>query len=683
MKKIYIYAASLAFVFAALQAQAQERKQPMPGAAPAVHVSKPTSFVLKNGMKVLVVQNSKLPRVSYTLTIDNPMIYEGTKTGVSSILSGMLGNETKKMNKDQFNEEIDFLGADINFYSSGASASGLSKYNEKVLNLMADGALNAILTQEEFDKVKAQALEGVKSGEKSVTAIARRVENALLYGKNTPVGEFETEQSIQNIQLADVQAFYAKHFSPENAYLVVVGDVDYKKTEKLVRSLFDKWQPVKTTYETFKLSGNVDKTQINFVDMQNAVQSEIALMNEVELKMTDKDYFAALLANQILGGGGEGRLFLNLREAHGWTYGAYSSLSTARKYPGRFRAGASVRNVVTDSSVTEFIKEIDLMTKSLVKAEELQMAKAKYIGGFVMEIQKPATVARYALNKELYKLPADFYENYIKNINAVTAEDIQAAAKKYFMKDNLRIVIVGKGADVVSGLEKLGLPISFYNKEADAVEKPVFKKDIPAGVTVVSVVDKYINAIGGAKKLTEVKTIKSVSSAEVQGMKLDMVSKVKNGSLSVEQMMMGNVISKQVITPKGGYVMAQGQKTELAGAELKSAQEEAQPFAELKFKENKEAKLVGIESFNGKDAYGIKVGKATNYYDVESGLKVATVEVMEQGGQEMTQVVLFSDYKEVKGIKFPFEQVLNVGIEIVLKTSEIKINEGVTDADFK
>lgn len=683
MRKIYIYAASLAFVFAALQAQAQDRKQPAPGPAPTVHINKPTTFVLKNGMKVLVVKNTKLPRVSYTLTIDNPLIFEGNKAGVSSIVSGMLGNETKKMKKEQFNEEIDFLGASINFSASGASASGLSKYNDKVLSLLADGALNAVFTQEEFDKVKAQALEGIKSGEKSVTAIARRVEEALLYGKNTPAGEFETEKTIQNISLQDVNEFYQKHFSPENAYMVVVGDVDEKKTEKLIRSLFDGWKPAKTTYTSYKMEGNVAKTQINFVDMPNAVQSEIALMNEVELKMTDKDYFAALLANQILGGGGEGRLFLNLREAHGWTYGAYSSVSTARKYPGKFRAGASVRNVVTDSAVTEFIKEIDLMRHSLVKEEELKMAKAKYVGNFVMEIQKPATVARYALNKELYKLPEDFYENYIKNINAVTADDIQKAAQKYFLKDNLRVVIVGKGADVAANLDRLGMPVSFFNKEAEAVAKPVFKKEVPAGVTIKTIADKYINAIGGAKKVGEVKTIKVLSSAEIQGMKLDVDAKMKDGYLAVEQKMMGNVMSKQVITPKGGYMVAQGQKQELKGDDLKAAQAEAKPFAELTLNDNKEAKLVGIESFNGKDAYGIQIGKSTSYYDVETGLKIATVQVVEQNGQTMSQTVTYGDYREVKGVKYPFLQSMNVGVEIVLKASEVKINEGVSDADFK
>ncbi len=683
MKKVYIYAASLAFAFVAMQAQAQDRKQPAAGPAPTVHISQPTSFVLKNGMKVLVVQNSKLPRVSYSLTIDNPLVFEGEKAGVSSVFSQMLGNGTKKMKKEQFTEEIDFLGASIKFHSNGAFGSGLSKYNDRVLSLLADGALNSILTEEEFEKVKAQAIEGIKSGDKSVTAIAHRVEDALLYGKNTPAGEFETIESVQNITLADVQDYYKKYFTPENAYLVIVGDIDYKKTEKLVRSLFDGWKNTKTQYNEYEMNGNVAKTQIDFVDMPNAVQSEIALVNEVELKMTDKDYFAAILANQILGGGGEGRLFLNLREAHGWTYGAYSSVGTARKYPGKFKAEASVRNVVTDSAVTEFIKEIDLIRTTLVKDEELKMAKAKYVGNFVMEIQKPATVARYALNKELHKLPADFYENYIKNINAVTAEDVQKAAQKYFLKDNMRIVIVGKGAEVIDGLEKLGLPVNFYSKEADAVEKPVFKKELPAGITAATLLDKYINAIGGDKKLADVKSVMAVSSTTIQGMTLDMVSKVKKGYAVLEQKMMGNVMSKQVVTPKEGFVMAQGQKMPLEGAALVEAQNSAMPFPELDWKKDTSIVLTGVEAINGKDAIGLQVGKSVHYYDVESGLKVATISTIEQGGQTMTQSLYLSDYKEVKGIKFPFKQVMNVGMELEVNVTDVKINEGVTDADFK
>ena len=671
-------------LFSLTAMQAQERKQPLAGPAPTVNVEKPHSFVLKNGMKVLVVENHKLPRVSYTLTIDAPLYAEGTKAGVSSITSELIGSGTKTMSKDKFNEEIDFLGANVRFWSSGAMASGLSKYSETLLSLMSDGALHTIFTQEEFEKVKAQAIEGVKSSDKSVSEIARRVENAVLFGKNHPAGEFETEETLQNVTLQDVKTYYDQFFTPENAYLVIVGDVDYKATEKLVHKLFGSWKKGKGTAATYKANANVAQTEIDFIDMSNAVQSEIALVNTVELKMTDKDYFAAIMANQILGGGGEGRLFLNLREAHGWTYGAYSSISSARKYPGKFKASASVRNVVTDSAVVEFFNEVDKIRKELVTAEELQVAKAKYVGNFVMEIQKPETIARYALNKELQGLPNDFYENYIKNINAVTAEDVQKAAQKYFLKDNIRVVIAGKAGDVLPGLEGLNMPINYFDKLGNPTEKPESNKEVAAGVTVKTVLDQYIQAVGGEEALRKVHTLMTKASASIQGMEMEMVSKITDkGQLLIEQSMMGNVLSKQVVTPTTGYAMMQGQKQEFPAEDLAEMRAMAVPFAELAQRDDTTLVLEGMESIEGKDAYAVKTGKATNYYDVATGLKVATFTTVEQGGQTMVQQVFYKDYQEVKGIKMPFTTTMDVGFELVMKTAEVKINEGVSDADFK
>ena len=476
MKKVIYILASL---FLSVTMQAQDRPMPKPGPAPTVNVGKPESFQLKNGLKVLVVENHKLPRVSYTLTMDNAPYAEGSKKGVSDMLSAVIGNGTKKMSKDAFNEEIDFLGANINFWASGASGSGLSKYSTRIMELMADGALNPVFTQEEFEKEKAKILEGLKSNEKSVPAVSSRVTDVLIYGKNHPNGEYLSEETLNNVTLNDVIDNYNTYFVPGNAYLVVVGDVKTKDVKKQVEKLFGSWKPAKAPSVSYTDPKDVQYSQINFVDMPNAVQSEISVVNVSNLKMTDKEYFATILANQILGGGGEGRLFLNLREAHGWTYGSYSSIG-ANKYTSSFRATASVRNAVTDSAVIEMLNEIKKMRTDLVSEEDLKNAKAKYIGNFVMQIEKPSTVARYALMTETQNLPADFYENYIKNINAVTPEDIRNAAQKYFKSDNSRIVIVGKAADVLPGLESRNIPMNYFDKYGKPTEKPVIDKAVPA-----------------------------------------------------------------------------------------------------------------------------------------------------------------------------------------------------------
>ncbi|NDI99491.1 insulinase family protein [Flavobacterium sp. LaA7.5] len=663
--------------------QAQDRQMPKPGPAPTVNVGKPETFTLKNGLKVLVVENHKLPRVSYTLTMDNAPYAEGSKKGVADMVSALMGSGTTTMSKDAFNEEVDFLGANINFWAEGASANGLSKYSKRIMELMADGALNPKFTQEEFDKQKAQIIEALKSDEKSVPAVASRVTDVLVYGKSHPKGEYLSEETLNNVTLADVKANYNTYFVPEKAYLVIVGDVKVKDVKKQVKKLFEDWTPNTAPNISYSDPKDVQYTQINFVDMPNAVQSEISVVNVVNLKMTDKEYFAALLANQILGGGGEGRLFLNLREAHAWTYGAYSSIGSG-KYVTSFSASTSVRNAVTDSAITEILNEVKKMRNDLVSAEDLKNAKAKYIGNFVMQMEKPSTVANYALRTQTQNLPEDFYENYIKNINAVTPEDVRNAAKKFFLADKARIVVVGKAADVLAGLESTKLPIFYFDKWGQKTDKPVVNKPVPAGVTAKTVMADYIKAIGGETAAKGVKTIYTKSTGTVQGTPLEFIMKVSSDNKQlVEMKAMGMTMMKQVVNDKEAYVIQQGQRVDIPQEEVANMKAGAVPFEELTLMNKNDITVTGIEPINGNEAYAVKNGTTTYYYDVKSGLKVAEAKEEEQMGQKMTQTTYYSDYKEVKGIKIPYKVVMNIGVDLELDVNEAKINEGVTAADFQ
>lgn len=454
--------------------QAQERKQPLPGKPPVVNIKKPQSFTLANGLKVMIVENHKLPKVTFNLTIDNPPFAEGNKKGVDELCSNLIGNGSTKISKEDFNEEVDFMGTTMSFSSNSAYASSLSKFSKRTLELLAYGALDPKFTQEELDKEKAKSLEGLRSQEKSVSSIASRLVSALSFGKNHPAGEFMTEETLKNITLEDVIKNYNTNFVPQNAYLAIVGDIKYAEIKPVIEQLFSSWKKTTSNNIIYPDPKNVATTQINFIDVPNAVQSEISLVNTYNLKMNDKDFFPAVIASYILGGGFNSYLNMNLREAHGWTYGASSNIG-AGKYVTNVRSSSAVKNSVTDSAVVEFIKEIKRIRDEKVTTELLDNAKAGYIGRFVMKAEKPESVARYALNTETEDLPADFYENYIKNINAVTKEEVQKAANKYFLIDNSRIVIVGKGKDVIPGLEKLKIPISYFDKYGNPIEKPVFK----------------------------------------------------------------------------------------------------------------------------------------------------------------------------------------------------------------
>ncbi len=675
---------TIVFLSLTVSAQIDRTKQPKPGPAPKINLGTPKKFALPNGLQVLVVENHKLPRVTATLTIDNPPMSYGNKKGVENLLSGMLGTGSTNTPKATFDEEVDFLGANISFSNEGARASSLSKYFSKVLTLMADAAFNPVFTQEEFDKQMKQALDRIKSSENSVAAIASRVQSALTYGKNHPYGEFVSEETLQNITLQDVKDLYNKTYKPNNAYLIIIGDVAFNEIKPQVESLFGKWQKGDLIAQTLPKVENPATTEINFINMPNAVQSELAIVNAVDLKMSDKDYYAALLANQILGGGGTGRLYKNLREDKGYTYGAYSGIG-ADRYASRFRASASVRNMVTDSAMVEAMKEITKIRYQKATEEELAIAKAKYIGNFVRNVEKPQTVASYALNILTNKLPEDYYKNYLKNINAVTLDDVQNVAIKYFKGDKARIIITGKAVDVLKNLEKTAdYKINYFDKNGNPTEKPATEKAIPAGVTKETVINKYFDAIGGADKIKAINTTMIVYGAEMQGAKIESTEKRNATNYASTVAMNGNVMMK-VLMDKNG-VTANGQA--LPAAMATGMTHTLGTFPEFGLLATPEATLTSIEMLNGKEVYVITKKGATVstsfYYNVEDGLKVKETQTITMGGQTQNQDAMYSDYKDFGGVKFASKKTGSLGPQkIPFTLIDAKVNEGVSDADFK
>ncbi|MGB3345279.1 MAG: insulinase family protein [Aequorivita sp.] len=688
MKK-YIYLLFAAILMSNLaSAQIDRSKQPMPGPAPTVNLPQPSTFKLDNGLTVLVVENHKLPAVRIQLLIDNPIHAAGEKAGVDNLVSAMLGNGTTTISKDDFNEEIDYMGASIAFGSESAYANSLAEYFPRIMELMGDAIKNPLLTEEEFQKEKNRLIEGLKSQEKNVSNVANRMRSALMYGKGHPKGEFTTEEKVEKLTLFDVRNYYEEYFNPKNAYLAVVGDVKTAEVEALVRKYLSDWRTKPIPVVKYSTPKDVQYTQINFIDMPNAVQSEIAVENLVSLKMSDPDYYAVSVANRILGGGFTSLLNMNLREAHGWTYGARSVTGADKDITG-FMAMTSVRNAVTDSAVVEMLKEIRFIRDNKVTTQQLVNAKAKFTGDFVLALERPETVANYALRVKTQNLPQDFYTNYLKKINAVTLEDVQRVAKKYYKPENLRIVIVGKGSEVLEGLKKLKgpkgkeLPIFYFDQYGNSVPEPDYNKPVAEGVTAQTVLDKYIEAIGGKKKLESVHSLLMEGSSEIQGMQLGLEMKKTDKNQSSSIVSMGGMEVQKIIFNKDkGYMTVQGQRIDNTDDVNASALAEATPFMELTAKD---AKLERMEAVDGKDAYVLSFGdKKEAFYDKESGLKIKEVTKGEMMGQTFTAVTSFSDYADVDGIKFPYTINQATGPqEFTFKISKIVINEGVSDADFE
>jgi predicted Zn-dependent peptidase len=642
-------------------AQVDRSQQPQPGPAPVIQLGEPERFTLKNGLTVLIVENNKLPRAAVSLSLDNAPIAEGELAGVSAMTAALLVKGSTTIDKDSFNEEVDFMGATINFGSQSANASSLSRYFGRVLELMADAALHPNFTQEEFDKERDILLDGIKSGEKSVTTAARRVENLLAYGKDHPYGEYVSKESVERVSLADVDAFYKRYFLPNNAYLVIVGDVDAKGLKKQVKKLFGKWKKGAISSDVIPELSNVNSTQIDFVNMPNAVQTEVSVQNTVSLRKKDADYFPLLIANGILGGGGEARLFLNLREDKGYTYGSYSRMGNDKYTASRFRASASVRNAVVDSSVVEILYEINRMKNEVVSDEELNRAKAKYVGSFVRAVEQPSTVAAYALEIETEDLPDDFYTTYLESVNNVTKEDVQRVAQKYFLVDQARVVVTGKASEVLDNLEKVrfngsAVPVSYYDKYGNVIDRPA-SFELPDGVSAQSILANYIDAIGGTDAINAIRTLEVSYKANFMGNELEAISINTIDEQKQIVKMGGNVLATVIVNAAGAKVEQMGNSMDLPPEMAADLQAVIGIIPELKMMENESVTVSGIEEIDGQSTYALEMKgqrtTTTTYYAVESGLKLKQTTVTEMMGQTQTQDSNYNDYKRFGSLLIP------------------------------
>ncbi|MGB0167344.1 MAG: M16 family metallopeptidase, partial [Luteibaculum sp.] len=358
MKHITSLLILLSFTLASF-AQVDRSKAPEPGPAPKIQIGKSEKFTLENGLKVIVVENNKRPVVSYSLTLDYVPFMEGEVAGNAAIAGSLLRAGTANMSKAEIDKNIDFIGATLVTSSNGIYGQSLSKHSDKLLSIFSDVLLNPSFPAEELEKEKKKTISGLAAAKEDPNAIMSNVSRALTYGKNHPYGELETEKTVGNISVETCKDFYNTYFRPNIAYLVIVGDITRAEAEAKAKKYFGSWKKQEVPMAKLPEVKGPQGKQVCFVPKTGAVQSVINVTYPINLKPGAPDAIPATVMNSILGGGVfSGRLMQNLREDKGYTYGARSSLDTD-PYVASFTAYASVRNEVTDSSVTEFLYELD------------------------------------------------------------------------------------------------------------------------------------------------------------------------------------------------------------------------------------------------------------------------------------------------------------------------------------
>ena len=664
-------------------------KAPLPGKAPIIQVGDPVKFTLSNGLQVFVVKNTKLPQVSATLALDYDGFAEGDKAGVAQMAGQLLKRGTTTKTKAQLDEAIEFLGGSMFTSSQSASVSSLKGNFPSLLGLLSEVVLQPALSTEELEKIRKQTLSGIESNKDDADAISGNVVKKLVYGANHPYGEMATTKTVNQVSIADVKSFLSTYWIPNVAYLIFVGDIEPATAKALAEKSFGSWKRGTATKQNFAKPVQPSKTYVAIVDRPASVQSVVAIASTVDLYPGSANDIAGSVMNNILGGGFSGRLFANLREKHGFTYGAYSSLSPSRQI-GIFQAEASVRNEKTDSSVQELLREINTIRNEQVGETELSRMKNYLSGGFARSLENPATIANFALNIARNNLPADYYQKYLTNLAAVDAAKVQNAAKLFLNTDQMHIVIVGNAKQIAKGLEKYG-PLKYFDIEGNEVAPPTEVK-ADASLTPAALMEKAIAAIGSKEALSSIKDVQLKGTANLMGQSLQMQQTMIMPGNSVTTMSMGGMaIMKQAVVD-GKYIVAQqGMEMPITDDVKEDLDESATLVPEQLFlTKGYGLKIVGAEKVDGKDAIDVEVTKPSKkvshrFYDAKTFLLVKTSKSEEIPGRgTVTQQQFFTGYQTVNGVQVSSEQLIDMGqMKINIKFTDIKVNQGLKSSDLK
>jgi len=445
------------------------------GANPVVKVPEFWESKFENGMKVIGTKSDEIPSVTLQLTINGGHkldAYAKDKAGLASLTATMMNEATANYSAEAIQEELRKLGSSISIGGGRGQTTmfvrSLKKNLTKTLALAEEILMNPKFAEEDFERLRKQQLEGVKSSRKDPSSIANEAYSKLLYGKDHIYGipTSGNETSIEKITLADVKSFYQKYYSPSVSELVVVGDITQDEVMSNIQFLKD-WSSKDVAIPSVAITEKPDKTKIYLVDKKDAPQSEIRIgyLTDLTYDVTG-DYYKSFLMNFPLGGAFNSRINLNLREDKGWSYGAFSYFNSDEEI-GSYTAQAGVKGVATDSSVVEFIKEIKSYEKDGISDDELAFMKSSIGQRDARNYETPRQKAGFLRRIVHYDLDKTFVDEQTKIVKEITKEEINALAKKYLQPENMYILVVGDEATNRAKLEKLGYEVVVLDEKGD------------------------------------------------------------------------------------------------------------------------------------------------------------------------------------------------------------------------
>ena len=453
-----------------------ERKNRAPISKDVLKVTLPraTEATLSNGMTVLILENHRLPMISMQLNIGGagPIYEPSTMPGLANITAQMLRQGTRTRTSVQIAEQAALLGAEIgassNFGSSSTvmNISGLSENFDQWFALATDVLLNPSFPADELDRLKQRMKAQLRQQRANPNFLSSERFNRAVYGSHPAAVVSATNESIDAVTPALLEKWRQERYTPQNSILGIAGDVKATEIVPKLEKSFAAWKKTDLKEVLPENPTVVPAKKVILVDRPNSVQTTV-MMGNIAIDRRDPDYVALTVANHILGGGTTGRLFLNLREEKGYTYGVYSSFA-ALKYPGAWRAGGDVRTDVTGGAMTEFLKEFQRLRDQKVPDSELDEAKRSIVASFALSLERPVELLGDEIVRKIYGFPPDYWDSYPAKVMAVTADDIQRVTRKYINPDNLQVVAVGDLSKIKSIMEKYG-PVEVYDAEGKKV----------------------------------------------------------------------------------------------------------------------------------------------------------------------------------------------------------------------
>ncbi len=460
MKRILLFLTVLCLT-ATVSGQIDRTKKPQEKAPAPLTLPTIQRAQLGNGLSLMLVEHHELPVVQFQLVFKTGSSQDPPeKSGLAGLAAQMMDEGTERRSALQIADDLDFIGANLSVNAaedaSFASLLTIKEHLAAALDIYADVLLHPSFPQGEWDRVKKSHLASLTAQKDQPAFVASNVFGILTYGTRHPYGQPSggTEASVNAISLEDLKKFYEATFRPNNGTLIVVGDVTMKEMKPMIEKYFGSWKKGVITQPSFPAAPKIASTQIYLVDKPQAAQSEIRI-GHVGVARSTSDYFALTVMNTILGGQFSSRINLNLRESKGYTYGARSSFSM-QKEAGPFVASAAVKTSVTDSSVIEFMKELNGIRDADVSQKELDFAVNSIVRRQPQGFETPGQIAGQLMSLVLYDLPDNYFNTSIQNVQKVTVKDVRRVAQKYLDPKGMNIVIVGDVATIKEGLEKLG-----------------------------------------------------------------------------------------------------------------------------------------------------------------------------------------------------------------------------------